>query len=330
MISDMLAQRFTTACGVILSCAVVSYAAGADGVPASARPVRLIVPTAAGGGTDTLARIISPRLSDALGQQVVIDNRAGAGGNVGTEIVVHAAPDGNTVLLGFNTILTVNPSLYQLSFSMQRDLLPVTTLDVAQFLVLLHPSVPAGTLKDFIALAKAKPGSINYASSGVGGPAHLAAELLMKRTGIKMTHVPYKGGSPSVAAVISGESQVLVGSVTESMTNVKAGRLKAIANTSATRSKVLPDVPTIAESGFPGFDFSKWDALLLPAKTPANIVKRLHEAIIRTLENPDVLQAIQRQGLDIRTSTPKELAERIRTETEVWAAVIKDANIRAD
>ena len=301
-----------------------------DSTAVFTRPIRLIVPTAAGGGTDTLARIIAPRLSDAVGQQWIIDNRAGAGGNLGTELVVHAEADGHTVLLGFNTILTVNPNLYKLSFDMQRDLQPVTSLDVAQFLALLHPDVPAGTLGELVALAKAKPGTLNYASSGIGGPAHLAAELFMQRTGVKLTHVPYKGGSPSVAAVVGGESQVLFGSLTEAMSYVKAGRLKAIANTSSRRSKLLPDIPTIAESGYPGFDFSKWDALLVPAKTPSNVVRLLHDAAVKALDNPDVQQAIGRQGLEIRTSSPGELAARIKTETAVWAGIIKDANIRPD
>ena len=313
-------------CATILNTLVCA----ADKPAESTHPIRLVVPTAAGGGTDTLARIIAPKLGEALRQQVIVDNRAGAGGNVGTEIVVRAAPDGNTILLRFNTILTVNPNLCRLSFSMQHDLLPVTTLDVAQFLVQLHPGVQAGTLSDFIALAKAKPGVINYASSGIGGPAHLAAELFKKRAGVSLHHVPYTGGSPSLAAVLSAETQVLFGSVTESMPSVKAGRLSAIANTSATLSKLLPDVPTVAESGFPGFDFSKWDVLLVPAKTPAGVINRLREATIRTLENADVREAVARQGLEIMSSTPQELAARIKTETDIWAAVIKDANIRAD
>ena len=290
----MRSLRLTVACTALLSGFALAPAEAAVGGVEFTRPIRLIVPTAAGGGTDTLARIIAPRLSDATGQPWIIDNRAGAGGNLGTEIVVRAAPDGHTVLLGFNTILTVNPALYKLSFDMQRDLQPVTTLDVAQFLVLLHPDVPAATLKEFVALAKARPGALNYASSGIGGPAHLAAELFMNRAGVQLAHIPYKGGSPSVAAVVGGESQVLFGSLTEAMTNVKAGRLKAIANTSARRSKVLPDIPTIAESGYPGFDFNKWDALFVPAGTPKYIVKLLHDAAVKALANPDVQQAISR------------------------------------
>jgi tripartite-type tricarboxylate transporter receptor subunit TctC len=323
----MLLRLYVIASIVAAGCPV---AAVADTTTESTRPIRLVVPTAAGGGTDTLARILSPKLSDATGQQWIIDNRAGAGGNVGTELVVRALPDGHTVLLAFNTILTVNSSLYDLSFNMQRDLQPVTMLDSAQFLLLLNPTVQANSVKDLIALAKAQPGAINYASSGIGGPAHLAAELFMKRTGTRMTHVAYKGGSPSVAAVVSGESQVLFGSVTESLGNVKSGRLKAIANTSATRSKVLPDVPTIAESGVPGFDFTKWDALLVPASTPALVVKRLHEAALKALGNSEVQQAMARQGLEVKTSTPLELAGRVKAESEIWAGVVKDARIRAD
>jgi tripartite-type tricarboxylate transporter receptor subunit TctC len=318
-----------------LFAACVSVFASFLGGPASAaeyptRPVRLLVPFAVGGGSDTLARIIAPRLTDTLGQTWVVDNRGGAGGNLAAEIVVRAAPDGYTVFLGFNTVHTVNPSLYKLTFNMERDLAPVTLLATAQYILVLHPSVPAATLSEFIALAKQKPGAFNFSSGGMGTPLHLSAELLSKRAGIKMVHIPYKGGGPAAAALLAGEVQALFGSVASSMPHVKSGRLKALATTGIRRSKVAPELPTIAESGFPGFDVGSWYALLVPAKTPASIVNRIRDAAIKAVALPDVQQVMSSQGLEVETSTPQELAARIKRESAVWAGVIKDAGIKAE
>lgn len=294
------------------------------------RPIRLLIPFAPGGGADTLARIISPRMTDALGQTWVVDNRGGAAGNLAAEIVARAAPDGHTVFMGFSTVLTVNPSLYKLPYSVEKDLQPVTLLATAQYILVLHPNVPATTFQDFIALAKQKPGALNYSSGGVGTPLHLSAELLSKRAGIQMVHIPYKGGGPAAAALLAGEVQVLFGSVASSMPHVKSGRLRALATTGIKRSKVAPELPTIAESGFPGFDVGSWYALLVPAKTPVSIVNRIRDAAIKAVALPDIQEAMSRQGLEVETSTPQELAARIKSETAVWAAVIKDAGIRAE
>jgi len=294
------------------------------------RPIRMLVPFAPGGGADTLARILTPKLHDAMGQAWVVDNRGGAGGNLAAEIVARASPDGYTTFMGFNTVLTVNPHLYKLPISVEKDFQPVTLLATAQYILVLHSSVQAANLKEFIALAKAKPGGYNYASAGVGSPLHLAAELFQKRTGVSMAHIAYKGGAPAAAAVLGGETQVLFGSVAASMPHVKSGRLKALASTGARRSKVAPDLPTLAEQGFPGFDVGSWYALLLPAKTPMAIVNRLHAEAIKAVGAPDVQQAMSRQGLEAETSTPGELAARIKAESAVWAGVIKDAGIKAD
>lgn len=312
-----------------MAAACISLSAiAADDYPS--RPVRLLVPFAPGGGADALARIITPKLHDALGQAWVVDNRGGAAGNIAAETVAKAAPDGYTALMGFNTVLTVNPNLYKLPYSVTKDLQPITLLATAQYILVVHPSVAASNLKDFIALAKQKPGSLNYASAGVGSPLHLAAELFKKRAGINMVHLAYKGGGPAAAAVLAGEAQVLFASVASSVPQVKAGRLKALATTGSKRSKVAPELPTIAESGFPGFDVSSWYALLVPARTPAAIVNRIRGAAIKALELPDVQEAMSRQGLDVETSTPQELAARISTETAVWAGVIKEAGIKAE
>ncbi len=294
------------------------------------RPIRLLVPFAPGGGSDALARIITPKLADALGQTWVVDNRGGAGGSLAAEMVAKAAPDGHTVFLGFATVLTVNPALYKLSFSMERDLAPVTLLATAQYILVINAGVPAGTVKDFIALAKQKPGGFNFSSGGAGTPLHLAAELFSRRAGIRMVHVPYKGGGPAVAALLAGEVQVLFGSIAASMPHVKAGKLKALATTGIRRSSVVPELPTLDESGFPGFDVGTWYAFLVPAGTPAFAVARLRDEAIRTVALPDVQKVMAAQGLEVETSTPRELAARIKRETAMWAGVIKDAGIKGE
>jgi tripartite-type tricarboxylate transporter receptor subunit TctC len=294
------------------------------------RPIRLLVPFAPGGGADTTARILTPRLHEAMGQAWVVDNRGGAGGNLAAEIVAKATPDGHTIFLGFNTVLTVNPTLYKLPFSVEKDLAPVVLLATAQYIMVLHPSVPANNLKEFIALAKQKPGAFNFSSGGMGTPLHMAAELFSKRAGIKMVHIAYKGGSPAAAALLGGEVQVLFGSIAASLPHVKTGRLKAFATTGARRSKVAPELPTMIELGFPGFDVGSWYAFLVPTNTPATVVRRLHDEAVKVVAMPDVQLALSRQGMEPETSTPQELAARIKTETATWAQVIKDAGIKGE
>src|SRR5262245_1027106 len=309
-------------------CAVATLQAHAQTFPN--RPVRLLVPFAPGGGADTISRILTPKLHEALGQPWVVDNRGGAAGNLAAETVVRAAPDGHTVLMGFATTLTVNPSLYKLPFNVQRDLQPVTLLATAQYILVIHSSVPANSVKELIALAKQKPGSLNYSSGGIGTPLHLAAELFQKRAGVKMVHLAYKGGGPAAAALLAGEAQVLFGSIASTIQHVKSGRLKALATTGPKRSKVVPELPTMIESGFPGFDVTSWYGLLVPAKTPMTVVDKLRDAAIKAVALPDVVEAMSRQGLDVETSTPQEFAARIKTETATWADVIKTAGIKAE
>jgi tripartite-type tricarboxylate transporter receptor subunit TctC len=307
----------------------LAASAADSGAGYPSRPVRLLVPFAPGGGADTLARILTPGLSDAMGQTWIVDNRSGAAGNLAAELVATANPDGHTVFMGFSTVLTVNPTLYKLAFDVQKDLQAVTLLATAQYILVVHPSVQAKTLKEFVALAKAKPGSFNYSSAGVGSPLHLAAELFKKRAGIDMVHVAYKGGGPAAAALLAGEVQVLFGSVASSLPHVKAGRLRALATTGTSRSKVAPDLPTIAESGYPGFEVGSWYALLVPGATPKRIVERIRSEAVKILQHADVQQAMARQGLEAESSTPAELTGRIKRETAVWAEVIKDAGIKA-
>jgi tripartite-type tricarboxylate transporter receptor subunit TctC len=303
-------------------------AQAADAYPT--RPIRLLVPFAPGGGADTLARILTPKLHAAMGPAWVVDNRGGAAGNLATEIVVTAAPDGHTALMGFSSALTVNPALYKLPFRVEQDLAPVTLLATAQYILVLHASVAAGNLKEFVALAKAKPGGFNYASAGVGSPLHLASELFQKRAGISMAHIIYKGGGPAAASVLAGETQVLFGSVASSLPHVKTGRLKALATTGIQRTKVAPELPTIAEQGYAGFDVSSWYSLLLPAKTPVAIVNRVQGEMLKAVASADVQQAMSRQGLEPDTGMPRELAARIQRETAMWAQVIRDPGIKGE
>ena len=307
---------------------VHALAASSDDYPA--RPIRLLVPFAAGGGADTLARIVTPKLSESMGQQWVVDNRGGAGGNIAAETVARAAPDGYTVFMGFSTVLTVNPTLYKLGFDMAKDLQPVTLLATAQYILVLHAGVPANNMKELVALLKAKPGSLNCASAGVGSPLHLACELFQKRAGVKLVHIPYKGGAPAAAAVLGGEAQLLFGSVASSLPHVKSGKLKALATTGAARSKVAPELPTMIELGFSGFDVSTWYSLMVPAATPGAIVARLRTEAVKAIDRPDVQQLMAPQGLEAQTSTPQELAARIRAETATWAEVIQSAGIKAE
>ncbi|HKA42643.1 MAG TPA: tripartite tricarboxylate transporter substrate binding protein [Burkholderiales bacterium] len=313
--------------------ALLAALAGAPAVcadPYPSRPLRLVVPFPPGGGGDIVARIVASRFSETLRQQCVVDNRTGAAGNVGAEIVARAVPDGHTVFLGFNTVLTVNPLLYRLSFDMQKDLAPVVMMTSGQHMLVLHPSVKAGTLKELIALAKASPGSLNYASSGAGTPGNLAAELFKLRAGINLTHVPYRGGGPASVAVLAGEVQVLFGSLPSVFPQVRAGRLKALAVTGPKRAAAAPNLPTVAESGFPGFEVTNWHGLLFPAGTPEPVITVLHDEAVKALELPDVRDQIERQGLEVSVSGPREFAARIREETATWARVVEAAGIKPD
>ena len=316
---------------LLLAAASISGAAFAAAAPDyPTRPVRLLLPFAPGGSADAIARLITPKLSEAMGQQWVVDNRGGAAGNIAAELVARAAPDGHTVFLGLSTIVTANPALYKLSFSMEKDLQPVTQLTVSQYLLILNPNVPASNVKELIALAKQKPRALNYSSGGVGSPLHLGAALFERRAGIQLVHIPYKGGAAATTAVVTGEAHLGVASVASSINLVKAGRLKAIATTGPRRSQVAPELPTLIEAGFPGLEVVSWYGLLVPAGTPNAIVQRIRTEAIKAVEPADMRQALAGQGLQVETSTPKEFAARIRADTKTWAEVIKSAGIKAE
>lgn len=321
--------RMTLALGTcLLGAAIQLRAADPAGYPN--RPLRLVLPFAAGGGGDTVARVVTPKLYEALGQRWVIDNRDGAAGNIAAEIVARAEPDGYTIFMGLSSILTVNPLLYKPRFNVQKDFMPVSILTAGQYMLVLHPTLKAATVRDFIELAKAQPGSLNYASAGVGTPLNLAGELFKSRTGISMTHVPYKGGRPALAAVLAGEVKVMFGALPTVYPYVKTGQLKALAVTGPRRPSLAPEIPTVAESGFPGFSVTSWYGLLVPARTPAKIVNTLYNAVEKVMQLPDVKEQIARHGLEVSVEGTKAFAARIRQETILWTDVIKSAGIKLE
>lgn len=298
--------------------------AGAQGYPT--RPVRMIVPFPPGGGTDILARIVAQKLGERLGQQVIVDNRPGAGTNIGMELAARAVPDGYTLLMA-SIGVAANPSLYpKMPFDPVRDLAPVTLVAIAPTVLAVHPSVPARTVKQFISLVQSKPGQLNYGSYGSGSGAHLAAELFKLTTGLDIVHVPYKGGGPAITALMSGEVQMVFSSMLPVMPHLKSGRLVAIAIASAKRTAALPDLTTFRESGV-DYETGTWFGVLVPAGTPKEIVAKLHGEIARIVKLPDVQERIAGEGADPIGNTPAEFQAFIRSEAAKAVKVVKAAKI---
>lgn len=294
------------------------------------KPIRVVLPFPPGGGTDSLARVILPRMGQALGQSLVIDNRPGAGGTLAAEIVARSAPDGYTLFMGSSTGVTAAPSLYKLAYDPIRDFAAITQFATASFILVVHPSLRAATVSELVALAKGKPDSLRYASGGIGSPLHLAAELFKSRAGVDIVHVPYKGGAAAARSVLAGEAHMIFGSVAASLPHVQAGRLRALAVTGLARVPLLPELPTMVESGFPGFNVQAWNSLEAPAGTPRNIIGRLHGEMIKVLRMPDVVAPMSRIGYAPTETTPEQYAKIKRTESAMWAKLIKDANIRPE
>jgi tripartite-type tricarboxylate transporter receptor subunit TctC len=322
------AQPAMSRCGM----AVMAVAALALAAPVAAqdypkRPVRVIVPQSAGGSTDLVARIITPRLDEALKQPVIVDNRPGAGSINGTDMAAKATPDGHT-LLAVAASFTITPNVRKkLPFDPARDFAPVTQLVVLPHVLVLHPSVQAKSVKEFIALAKAKPGALNVAVSGVGTSTHLAAEQFMYQTGTKLLVVPYKGGAPGTAALLGGEVQLSFATISTALPHIKSGKLRALAVTSAKRSSVAPELPTVSEAGVPGYEHSSWVGVLAPAKTPPAIVNRLHSEIARIVQMEEVKTMFLREGLEAIGNSPKEFGAIIHGEIDKWAKLVKLAGI---
>jgi tripartite-type tricarboxylate transporter receptor subunit TctC len=295
-----------------------------------ARPVRIVVPQSPGASTDTTARLIAQKLTTALGQTVLVDNRPGAGSVIGTELVAKATPDGHTLLVVASSI-TLNPIMHKnLSWDPVRDFAPITQLSSFPNILVVHPAVPVKTVKDLIALAKAKPGALNYGSAGTATGTHLSAELFKHMTGTDMVHVPYKGGGAAIPALMGGQVQLMFGTTVSALPHVRAGKLRAIAVTSPKRSPSAPDVPTIAESGVPGYDHTPWNGFLAPAKTPRAIVARLNEETARILHSPDTRSVFMNEGAEPVGNKPEEFGAIIKSEIAKWGKVIQAAGIKAD
>jgi len=313
------------AVGALIACST----AGVLAADYPTKPVRMLVGFAPGGGTDSTARPIAQKLSEALGQQVIVDNRPGAAGNIATEITAHAAPDGYTILMATIASLAINPSLYgNLPFDPEKDLAPVIQAVDSTNILSLHPSVPANSVKELIALAKQKP--LNYGSSGVGGTGHLAGELFNVMAGTKMSHVPYKGGGPAMIDLVAGNIQLVFATAASAVPQIKAGRIKGLAVTTAKRSGLMPDLPTISEAGLKGFDANNWYGIVVPAKTPRPIINRLNAEVAKILHMPEIKTFLFNQGLDVAPGTPEQFGAYIKSERAKWAKVVKAAGAKAN
>jgi len=323
-------QRLLSA--TILACAGCSaWAASGSADSYPSRPIRIIDGFPAGGGADYLARVVGPKLTERFGQTVLVDNRAGAGGNVGAEIAARATPDGYTMLMGVSSALAPSRSLYpKLGYDLLKDFSYVSRVATGAQVLVAHPSTPAKSAAELVTLARAQPKTMRYSSAGVGSPGHLAMELLLSRSGIEVLHVPYKGSPPAVTALLAGEVQISFASITAMLPAIQAKRLNALAVSSAKRIAVLPGVPTVAESGLPGYDVASTFGLLAPAGTPAAVVKLLNAELRTILQMEDVRAKFSAQALEAAWSTPDELKTLIEAEVALWARVIKDANITAN
>jgi tripartite-type tricarboxylate transporter receptor subunit TctC len=325
MIATVNIQTFLAAAALGLA------APAALGQAYPAKPLRLVVPFAPGGVTDTSARVVADRLGARLGQAVVVENRPGASGNLGTQQVAQAAPDGYTLLLGFDGTMVINPWVFaKIPFDPLRDFEPVTKLGDATLILAAHPSLPANDVRELIALAKEKPGTLSYGTSGTGGTPHLAGEMLNQRAGIALVHVPYKGGGPAITDAVGGQIPLVFTAIAGAQQYVKSGRLKALGIPAAKRSAALPDAKTFVEAGLEGFVVDSWVGVLAPARTPRPVIERLHQEIGAVLAEPEVRGRYAVLGIEPVGNTPAEFAAQIRTDLARWEKVVKQANVRQE
>jgi tripartite-type tricarboxylate transporter receptor subunit TctC len=335
MRATMPARAGRARAALVAATVLAATLAGA-GAPAQAqswpsKPVRLIVPFPPGGGNDVIARAVAQKLGDRLGQPVVVENRAGANGIVGLQALMQAAPDGHTIAVGAAGPLAVNPSLYdKLPYDPVRDFAPVSNLVNFPLLLVTHPSVAAKTIRELVALARAQPGKLHYSSPGSGNSGHLAGELFNTMAGVKTVHVPYKGQGPALTDLIAGQVQMLYSSIPSVLPHVRQGQLNAIAVGSARRIAPLPDIPTIAESGVPGYEAYSWVGLVAPAATPRAVVTRLHREVVEILKEKDVAEKLSGQGALPVGDAPEQFAAYIRAEIDKWGAVVRSSNIKID
>jgi tripartite-type tricarboxylate transporter receptor subunit TctC len=315
------------ACAAALATVGLAHAQPA-GYPS--KSIRFILPFPPGGGTDTLARIVGQKLGEKVGQTVVMDNRPGAGANIGAEIAAHAAPDGYTLLMG-NIAHAVNMTLYaKPGYDLATDFAPITLLASTPNILVVNPSVAAKSVQELIVLAKAKPGQLNYASSGSGSSAHLAGELFKNLAGVNLVHIPYKGGGPAVISLVAGEAAIGFATMPSVLPQVKAGKLRALAVTTIKRSPAVPELPTVAEAGVPGYDANTWYGALAPRGTSGAVVLRLHDEFVVIMKSADIRERISVHGYEPETNTPQEFAVYIKAEIVKWGKVVKTAGIRAD
>ena len=318
-----LPRVFLAACGVLL-------AASAPAQNFPTRPIRIIVPYAPGGSTDVVFRILAPRLSEDLGQPVLVENRPGGSSTIGLDLAAKSPPDGHTWAIP-NITFGANPSLIKkMPFDSQKDLLPVSQVTVVNLVLSLHPSVPARSVKELIALAKAHPGQLNFASAGNASANHLATAKFMNQTGTNMVHVPYKGGGPAVVSLVAGETSLLFATIPSAIQHIQSGRLRALGVSRAKRSSALPEVPTIAEAGVPGFEAIEWNGVMLPAGTPPAIVRRVHQALSKSLALPAIQERIVNVGAEVVDSSPEEFGAFLKSEFASWAKVIKEVGITVE
>ncbi|HEX2828123.1 MAG TPA: tripartite tricarboxylate transporter substrate binding protein [Burkholderiales bacterium] len=318
--------RYAACLAAALGCTTAAH--GQTAYPL--KPIRLVAPFPPGGGTDFLARLFGQKMSETLSQQVVVDNRGGAGGTIGTDIVAKAPPDGYTIIL-VSASHAINPGLYpKLPYDSIHDFAPITQIATSPGILVVNPSLPVKTVKELIALARAKPGQINYASAGSGTPPHLAGELFKLMAKIDMVHVPYKGNAPAFTDVIGGQVSLIFPTMPSAMPFIKSGKLRPIAVTSAKRSPAAPDIPTIAESGLPGYEATSWYGILAPGRTPREIVAKLHEVLVSIIGAPDMKDKLAAQGLDPVGNTPQQFAAMIKAEIAKWLKVVKASGAKPE
>ena len=322
-------MRVATAVVAALCWLVSPFAAAEAGYPT--KPIRLVVPFPAGGTTDILARATAQKLSEALGQQVIVDNRPGAGGNIGTELVAKAPPDGYTLLMGTVGTHAINASLYsKLPYDHVKDFTPVILVAGVPNVLVVNPALPVNSVQELIAYGKANPGKLNFASSGSGTSIHLSGELFKTLTGVQMTHVPYKGSAPALTDLMGGQVQLMFDNLPSSLAFIKAGKLRALGVTSTTRAAALPDVPTLVEAGVPGFEASSWFGIVAPAGTPRDIVMRINTEVAKWLASPDARDKLSAQGAIAASGSPEDFARHIASETTKWARVVKESGAKVD
>ncbi|HEV2009137.1 MAG TPA: tripartite tricarboxylate transporter substrate binding protein [Burkholderiales bacterium] len=326
---NFVATRLRDLSAIALAAALQSP--GADAADYPVRQVRMIVGAVTGGGVDITARVVAAKLSELLGQQFFVDNRPGAGGNIGSEVVAKSAPDGYTLLMGTIAVLAINPSLYKdLPVDPVRDFAPISRAADSTNILVVHPALPVKNVKQLIALAKTRPGELVYGSSGVGTAGHLSGELFSSMAAVKMVHVPYKGGPPSMIDLIAGRLQLVFATAVVAVPQINAGKIKALAVTTAKRSVFAPELPTIAEAGLPGFEANNWYGLVAPAKTPGDVLSRLNKEVVALLKLPDVKETLFKQGIEAAPGTAEEFGAYIKSEITKWGRIVKASGATAN